>query len=416
LVNDRAHVRHLEDRVLTPKLLFIGGEDHHLRVPFLLALRDRGFDVQAAGTGPSADFDRNKLDYVRFQFNRFINPLADLTAVRALTKLIAEAAPDLVHSFDTKPNLLVPFAVRNLRHISAVRTINGLGWVYSSRSPLAMTVRPIYCGLHRLANRSVSATVFQNRQDQEFFSRRRMVSAGTHRLIPGSGIDVVKFDADRASGPSRAALRKELGLEGREVVVTVTRLTRQKGIPALMEAAALVHKSRPNVRFVLVGPRESEGPLAVSQAEIDLHAPYVMAIGARRDVPSILGMADVFAFPTEYREGVPRALMEAGLAGLPIVATEMPGCSDVVQDGVNGYMVPPRNPEMLAARVIDLLENRELAKVMGARTIDLIRGEFSLDQILDHYTALYSELLSHCASAEPPLIHQSQRASQVLVQ
>lgn len=401
---------------MKPQLLFIGGEDHHLRIPFLLALRERGFDVKAAGTGEPAEFDRNKLDYIRFRFNRFINPLADLTAVRSLTSLIAAAAPDLVHSFDTKPNLLVPFAVRNLPKISAVRTINGLGWVYSSRSPLAMIARPVYCGLHRLADRSVAATAFQNREDQNFFSRNRMVSPGTHRLIPGSGIDVEKFDAARASGPTPAALRAELGLEGCEVVVTVTRLTRQKGIPALLEAAALVHKVRPKVRFVLAGPRESEGPLAVAQAEIDRHAPYVIAIGARRDVPSVLGIADVFAFPTEYREGVPRALLEAGLAGLPIVATEMPGCSDVVRDGWNGFMVPPRNPQLLAKRILDLLNDRPMAEEMGARTPALVRSEFSLDKILDQYVSMYTELLNHRpALLQTAAIHR-QSNSDVLVQ
>lgn len=401
---------------MKPQLLFIGGEDHHLRIPFLLALRERGFDVKAAGTGEPAEFDRNKLDYIRFRFNRFINPLADLTAVRSLTSLIAAAAPDLVHSFDTKPNLLVPFAVRNLPKISAVRTINGLGWVYSSRSPLAMLARPVYCGLHRLADRSVAATAFQNREDQNFFSRNRMVSPGTHRLIPGSGIDVEKFDAARASGPTPAALRAELGLEGCEVVVTVTRLTRQKGIPALLEAAALVHKVRPKVRFVLAGPRESEGPLAVAQAEIDRHAPYVIAIGARRDVPSVLGIADVFAFPTEYREGVPRALLEAGLAGLPIVATEMPGCSDVVRDGWNGFMVPPRNPQLLAKRILDLLNDRPMAEEMGARTPALVRSEFSLDKILDQYVSMYTELLNHRpALLQTAAIHR-QSNSDVLVQ
>lgn len=394
---------------MNPTILFVGGEDHHLRIPFLLGLRDRGFNVKAAGTGDGSDFTRNNLDYVGFQFNRFINPFADVTAVRALTDLIGKAAPDLVHSFDTKPNLLVPFAVRKLRNISAVRTINGLGWVYSSRSPLAMIARPIFCGLHRLANRSVTATAFQNREDQSFFARHRMVSPGTHRLIPGSGIDIEKFDAACRSGPTPAQLRAELGLEGRDVVVTVTRLTRQKGIPALLEAAAIVHKVRPNVRFVLVGPRESEGPLAVTQAEIDRHAPYVMAIGARRDVPSVLGMADVFAFPTEYREGVPRALMEAGLAGLPLVATNMPGCSDVVRDGWNGFMVPPRDPQTFAARVLDLLNNRDMAREMGARTPALVRTEFSLDKILDHYVALYAELLSHrpAVASNPAMHHQS---------
>ena len=110
-------------------------------------------------------------------------------------------------------------------------------------------------------------------------------------------------------------------------MLTVTRLTRQKGIPTLLEAAALVREARPGVRFLLVGPRQSEGPLAIAQSELDRHSAYVTALGPRPDIPALLGLADVFAFPTEYREGVPRALLEAALAGLPIVTTRMPGCS-----------------------------------------------------------------------------------------
>src|SRR4029077_12362566 len=111
-----------------------------------------------------------------------------------------------------------------------------------------------------------------------------------------------------------------------EIVVTVGRMTRQKGIPTLLKAAAIVHARRPAVRFLLIGPRESEGPSGVSQAELDSHAPYVVATGPRSDIPTLLRAADVFAFPTEYREGIPRALLEAAMARLPIVATSMPGC------------------------------------------------------------------------------------------
>jgi glycosyltransferase involved in cell wall biosynthesis len=180
-------------------------------------------------------------------------------------------------------------------------------------------------------------------------------------------------------------------------MITVARMTRQKGIPALLEAAALVHKAHPSVRFLLVGPRQSEGPLAVSQADIDRHAPYVVAIGQRSDVPALLAAADIFVFPTEYREGVPRAILEAALSRLPIVATRMPGCYDVVRDGWNGYLVPPRSPRALAARIIDLLGDRQTARTMGRRAAELVNREFNLGIIVDRYVALYQELM--CASS-----------------
>ena len=155
----------------------------------------------------------------------------------------------------------------------------------------------------------------------------------------------------------------------------------------------MVHAARPGVRFLLVGPRESEGPLAVTQTEIDRHAPYVVAIGRRADIPALLGLAYVFAFPTEYREGIPRALLEASLAGLPIVATDMPGCNDVVRDGWNGFLVPPRAPGIGRARILDLLRDRQTAKAMGDRAARFVAQEFSLGLVVGRYSALYSELL-----------------------
>ncbi len=401
---------------MSAHVLCVGGEDHNLRIPFLLALRERGFRVSAAGSGEAAPFSQVGLPYFPFRFDRFVNPLADCTALGSLSRLFAELRPDLVQSFDTKPNLLVPIAAGRARALRVVRTINGLGWIYSSRSFKASVLSLVYRNLHRIAARSTAATLFQNREDMAFFERHRLLGNGTRRLIPGSGIDVEKFERARMSGPSRPELRQALNLGDGEVVITVTRLTRQKGIPTLLEAAALVHQARPGVRFLLVGPRQSEGPLAVSEAEIQHHAAYVTALGPRSDIPSLLQAADVFAFPTEYREGVPRALLEAALAGLPIVATRMPGCSDVVEDGTSGFLVPPRSPRLLAGRIIDLLREREAAATMSARAAQRVRQEFGLDLTVARYASVYDELLAlpakkSSAERDGPKLASLQRAA-----
>jgi glycosyltransferase involved in cell wall biosynthesis len=392
-------------------LLCISGEDHHLRIPFMLALREQGFRITAAGTGDPDPFVRAGIDYRAFRFDRFINPLADRAAVNALASLIADIRPDLAHSFDTKPNLLVPLAARRTPDVRVVRTINGMGWLYSSASLQALALRPIFLALHQLAARWTAATVFQNREDQAFFERRRTLGGGRNLLIPGSGVDIERFDREQAVGTSPARLREALGLGASEVVITVTRMTRQKGVPTLLEAAALVHEARPGVRFLLVGPRESEGPFAVAQADIDRHAPYVTAIGPRSDVPALLGLADVFAFPTEYREGVPRALLEAALARLPIVTTDMPGCSDVIRDGWNGFLVPPRTPRVLAARILDLLRDRQTAQQMADRAAALVRQELGLATIVARYVALYDELLDGSGRGRLPTMEGSRFAT-----
>jgi glycosyltransferase involved in cell wall biosynthesis len=391
-----------------PHVLYVGGEDHNLRIPFLLAMRDRGYRVSAAGSGDSSPFRQVGLDFHPFHFDRFMNPFSDWRALKMLAKILREVRPDLSQGYDTKPCLLLPLAARVAGHSGAVRTICGRAWVYSSRSPLALATRPAYRVLHRLASRSTAATVFEMDEDRHFFERYRMTGKNG-LVIPagGGGVDVEGFERALAQSASASQLRQDLGLGTSEVVITVTRMTRQKGIQTLLRSANLVHQARPDVKFLLVGPRESEGPLAVTQAEIDEHAPYVMAIGPRSDIPALLNLANVFAFPTEYREGVPRVLLEAALAGLPIVSTTMPGCCEVVRDGWSGFLVPPRAPDLLANRIIDLLRDRKTAQAMAGQAAELVRQTFSLTAIADRHAELYSKLRgsnSHACMSTPDLL------------
>ena len=377
---------------MTAHVLCVGGEDHALRIPFLSALRSRGFRVSAAGTGAELPFSKCGIEYHCYDFDRFGARIADRRAIGQLAELVRNVRPDVVQTFDTKPNLLAPLAIRG--SVPLVRTINGMGWVFSSQHLKALALRPVYLGLQRLAARWTTATVFQNTADTGFFHRYHLLGNSPAVLIGSSGVDVGAFEAAQVQAPSVATLRAALGLGDRKVVLTVSRLTVQKGIPTLLEAAAIVHAVRPDVRFLLVGPRESEGPFAVDQALIDRHAPYVVALGARPDVPALLSLAAVFACPTEYREGVPRVLLEAGLAGVPLVTTRVPGCDDVVLENWNGHLVPQRDPRALAAAILDFLQDPDRARTMGARSVGLVRREFDLNVVTDRYADLYRQLLS----------------------
>ena len=383
---------------MTLHLLCVGGEDHALRIPFLTAMRSRGLRVSAAGTGAMDQFASSGIRYHRYQFDRFGARFSDRAAVGQLSQLINHIQPDVVQTFDTKPNLLAPLAIRGA--VPLVRTINGMGWIFSSADFKALAFRPIYLAMQRLAACWTSATVFQNKADSAFFHRYHLVGNGSSTIIGSSGIDVEGFERARKDAVTASKLRAELGLGDAEVILTVSRLTVQKGIPTLLEAAKIVHEARPTIRFLLVGPRESEGPFAVDQSLIERHAPYVIATGARADIPAILGVADLFAFPTEYREGIPRVLLEAGLAGVPIVASQMPGCDDVVAENWNGRLVPPRDPPALAAAILELLQDPDGARSMGRRSIDLVRREFDLNVVADRYTELYRQLLSRDCPAD----------------
>ncbi len=380
-------------------VLCLGGEDHALRVPFLLALRDRGFRVTAASSGSGEAFRAAGLPHLSWDFDRFDRRGGDLGATARIAKLAAECRPDLIQTFDTKPNLLAPLAMRG--SVPVIRTINGMGWTFSPGGGMrARLIRPVYRLLQRVTARWSAATIFQNADDKTYFEQHALVRRGAAHLVRSSGIDVAAFRAALASSGDPRALRHELGLGDAQVVVTVSRLTRQKGIGTLLEAAAIVARARPRVKFLLVGPRESEGPFAISAAEIGAAAPHVIALGHRRDVPALLALADLFVLPTQYREGVPRALLEAGLAGLPMVATRMPGCTDVVTEGWNGRLVEPGNAEALAQGILGLLEDPASAQAMGQRSIDFVARDFSLEGVVDRYRDIYRQVLrAHPASA-----------------
>lgn len=372
----------------------------------MCALRDHGFRITAAGSGAEAAFQAVGIPFRYFPLSRFIAPAADWQTCRSLARLLDEVQPDVAHCFDSKLGMLFPNAARlarGARRTAIVRTINGRGWIYSSRSPLAVMLRPVYRTLHRLGAASAAATMFEISEDKAYFETKRLLRRSRSFLVPGAGVDVEGFAEALAVAPPPDELRRQFGLGADPVVMTVTRMTRQKGIPTLLSAAELVHWTRPNVRFLLVGPRESEGLAAVSEAEIARHAPYVVATGPRADVPALLRMADVFAFPTEYREGVPRVLLEAALARLPIVTTSIGGCRDVIRDRWNGLVVPTRAPRVLADKLLWMLDHREDATAMAERAEEVVRREFSLRVVVAHQVAMYRSLLGTSASRPPAL-------------
>ncbi len=387
---------------MTPHILFIAGEDADLRLPFVLAIREQGFRVSVAASGGRAAFEQNGIEFVPFAFDRFVSPFSDWRAIRRLGQILDQVKPDVAQGFDTKPCLMLPLASAR-RDIVTIRTICGRGWVYSSESPAAMLARGCYRVLHGLAANHATATVFQSESDRDFFEKCG-IEGRSPTLIPagGGGIDPERFEHALAQGPDPATLRQELGLGDAEVVLTVSRITRQKGIGTLLEAMDRVRQVRPNVRFLLVGPRESEGPLASGSAEIEARKPHLVATGPRNDIPALMNMADLFAFPTAYSEGVPRVLLEAGLAQLPIVSTSMPGCLAVIEDNWTGRLVPPRAAGPLADRIVEALANREASAEMAARLPERIHANFTVAAGAVRHAALYRMLLAAGAGTPGP--------------
>lgn len=383
------------------KVWFIGGEDVRFRIPLLLELRTRGFEVAAVGSEGGEAFRGPGIPYYRYRLDRGVGPLADVHAYGQLARLFRDHRPDVIHAFDTKPSIYAPIAARKAGVPGRVRTITGMGHVFSSRSALALALRPVYRTLNAWASRASGVTIFQNEDDRAYFLDHRMVEPGRSALVRSSGIDVPEFLSRRPDAEALARLRSELGLQGRTVVTMIARLVQQKGVREYLQAAKIARAEIQNVTFLLVGPASSEGRKAVSVKEVE-GVPDVRYLGARKDVAALLALSSILVLPSYYREGVPRILLEGGAMELPLVTTDMPGCRDVVRDGWNGKLVPPRNSRALAAAIVQLLRSPQERVEMGSRSLRHVLENFSLDVVADAQQEIYEDLLGLRKSPSDP--------------
>jgi glycosyltransferase involved in cell wall biosynthesis len=380
----------------------VGSDDIRLRIPYLLELRRRGLDVTMVGSEPPEPFVAHEIPYHRYSLSRALDPLADWRTFRELVALFRNHRPSVVHAFDTKPAMLASFAAWRAGVPGRVRTLTGMGEVFSSRSPRALLLRLVYRLMQVAASRAASTTVFQNRDDQAYFLRHALVRPDSSDLVPGSGIDVRLLENQRPSAEALAALRRELGIEDGPVVTMVSRLVRNKGVREYCASARAVRRERPECTFLLVGPLSSEGWQAVRRSEVEGNED-VRWLGPRPDVPTLLAMSDVFAFPSYYREGIPRALLEAAAMGLPLISTDMPGCRDVVRDGWNGILVPPRNVRALTRALLALLDAEpDVLRQMGENSRAHVEQHFTLDLVAEAYADIYWRLLDRATRAAAP--------------
>jgi glycosyltransferase involved in cell wall biosynthesis len=272
-----------------------------------------------------------------------------------------------------------------------------LGYVFSPGTLLGPVLRPLFWLLQRRASRASHLTVFQNPDDRDYFLARRLVDAEDTAVVLGSGLELGAIEvARRHAVENRLRVRSELGLaEDDFVVLMVARLVKHKGIVEFIEAARRVRQSAPRAKFLLAGPRGSEGWQAVPESLLQQYEGEVNWLGPRKDVPALLAAADLFSLPSYLGEGVPRVLLEAAAFGLPIVTTDMPGCRDVVRQDWNGRLVATRRADELADATLAVmrLSDQERSE-WGARGRQHVLDNFLLDKVAVEYGRLYSGLLA----------------------
>ncbi len=367
------------------KLLFVVTEDWYFcshRLPIARAARDAGFEVVVA-TRVQHDAQRIRDEGFRLVplawRRRSDRPLRELAALRALRDLYRREAPDIVHHIALKPALYG--AVACPIHVRSVSTVAGFGFMSTSASARARVLRPaLRMFLKRHWSRPGARVVVQNPDDREALVHSGMVDASRVTMIRGSGVDVGRF---AYSEPP----------EGEIVVTMVARMLWSKGVAEMVQAARLLRARNVPVRVVLVGEPDHENPEAVPP-EI-LHAWSREGIvewrGHGTDMPGILQATHIAVLPT-YREGLPMTLLEAAASGRPIVATDVPGCREIVRQGENGMLVPAKDAAALASAIAALAADASTRARMGRRSRELALA-FAEGVVVEQTLALYRSML-----------------------
>ena len=375
------------------KIILFANTDWYLynfRLALAQALRERGDQVTLVSPNGPYTARLQELGFRWIQFpmaRRNLNPLLEAITILRLARLYQCERPELVHHFTIKCVLYGSLVSRLLGIRSVVNSVTGLGYVFtegdgsppkyggSRRRWLQRIVKLFYRILLRR-----TYVIFQNPDDQAIFIQNDLIDPQRAALIRGSGVDILRF----------SPRPEEKGLP---VVILPARLLWHKGVAEFVQAAHWLRAEGIQVRFVLVGDSDPENPSSVPLAQIQKweREAVIEWWGWVEDMAEAYAKAHIVCLPS-YREGLPKTLIEAAACGRPIIASDVPGCREVVRSGENGLLVPSRDPFALAEAIRLLVKNPSLRREMGTRGRDIAVKEFSTTQIISQTLSVYQSL------------------------
>ena len=356
---------------------------YNFRSGLMRELMARNYDVIGGGAG--GDGFEEMVDNIGVRFHplpvdkRGLNPVQDIKLLATLVDWYKQEKPDIVHHFTIKPVIYGSIAAKIARVPRVVNTVTGLGYVFIEKK--VGWLRRIVEHLYRMALTRADITFFQNREDLTLFLDRRLISPEKAEVLPGSGVDCGHF----APSDHRAHANSGPG-----IFLMVSRLLRDKGVYEFVESARIVKNKYPRWQFHLLGRRDTRNPNVVPESDINAWATdgLVQWLGEVTDVREIIEQSDVVVLPS-YREGTPRALLEAAAMGKPLITTDAAGCRDVVQQRVNGLLVPIKDPAELASAMIYMIENPLEREKMGREGRKKVQQEFDERIVIQRTLAAY---------------------------
>lgn len=346
------------------------------RLPLAKGAQDAGHDVHVAVNGAEND---KKLGQNSFK-GHDIPEKSIIKIVLDLNSIIKSEKPAIIHAITLKYAFICGILSLFYPKICFIHTIAGLGYVFSGNGFKPKLLRAILSQIFKIIfQRKNTKLIFQNPDDQNIFLSRHYCSPEQCYLIRGSGVDLQQFPftPEPENNPP--------------IILMPTRLLHDKGIAVFIEAAKILEKDRIQARMQIAGGISETNPAAISEQDMQsmLKGSNVEWLGKVSNMPALYASCTCVAYPSYYREGVPKVLLEAAATGRAIITTNHPGCREAVNDGENGLLIPVKDAVALAEAIKNLLEHPKLRHTMGQKSRTLAEDIFDVKKIVKETLKVY---------------------------
>ncbi len=297
-----------------------------------------------------------------------INPFSDITYLLHLRKLFKKERPDVTFGYTVKPVIYGALAAKLTGVKHKVSMVTGLGYSFTAQTAKAKILRLIVSALFRIGFACADTVVFQNDDDRKQLLALKLLKSEKTRLVNGSGVDMTKFAAE--DFPETVTF------------FMLSRLLKSKGVAEYLTACEKVKKKYPETKFTLLGKYEFEMQDAVDKEQVErlIREDVIERYEETDDVRPYYAACSVYVLPS-YREGTPRTVLEAMAMGRPIITTDAPGCRETVIDGENGFLVPVKDADALADKMIYFIEHPDAIVRMGQSSIRYCSERFDVIKV-----------------------------------
>ncbi|MFR9540368.1 MAG: glycosyltransferase family 4 protein [Rikenellaceae bacterium] len=346
--------------------------------------REAGYDVTIVtkDSGQLAKIAQMGFKTIDLPMNKSGQNLAEeMQTLKFLYNLYRQHKPDIVHHVGLKVILWGSLAAKFARVNGVVNAVSGLG-IFFNKDNTSLTAKLMPHVLKFAHRRKNLAVIFQNNEDKALFLNNKIINPEQVFMIKGSGVDLNQFAY--TPEPTSQKIR----------VLFTARMVVDKGIFVLTDAAEkLRERYADKVEFVLCGGLE-DNPNAAKEEDLNAvcDGEYIKWIGYSSNVLGELQQCHIVAFPSYYKEGLPKSLIEANAVGRPIITTDSIGCRDTVDDGANGYIIPIKDSDALAAKLAVLIDSKDLRVQMGLAARAFAERDFSIENVVTRHLDIYNKL------------------------